>query len=150
MVDAASLTAGPIVAGIIGILLAVLQRGYIRFTEEKKEHPEIKFGGIYLLNMVMSAGGIGLFITGIVPALFAGLIAIPDVDATALTAYGIITNAGMGYGLTYAALSLANTSTERKMALAAAKKAAGPEAVKEIEEAPVHDEPLFTDKQPSP
>ena len=142
MVDAASLAAGPLIAGIIGIALAVLQRGYIRFREEQKEHPDIKFGGVYLLNMVMAAGGVGLFITGVVPALFSGLAAIPDVNAQALTAYGIVTQAGLGYGLTYAALSTANTSTERKAESSAAKNIMSDEDKAEVNEAPVHDEPL--------
>ncbi len=142
MADPAALASGPIIAGIIGIALAVLQRGYIRYREEKKEFPEIQFGGTYLLNMILAAGGVGLILTVILPSLFTGLAELPDTEAGLVTAYGIVTQAGMGYGLTYAALSGANTSTERKMSLAAAKKAAGPKAASKIEEAPVHDAPL--------
>jgi|SRR6185503_5264697 len=142
MVDPSALASGPIVAGIIGIILAVLQRGYIRFREEQKEHPEISFGGTYLLNMVLAAGGVGLLLTTVLPSLFAGLVALPGVDSGTITAYGVVTQAGLGYGLTYTALSVANTSTERKMQLSAAKKAAGTQAAKKIEEASAHDEPL--------
>jgi hypothetical protein len=149
MADPATLAAGPIVAGIVGIILAVLQRGYIRYREEKNEHPEITFGGTYLLNMILAAGGVGLILTTILPALFTGLVALPGIDATAATAYGVVTQAGLGYGLTYAALSGANTATERKMQLAAAKAKLDDAEKIDVDEAHVHDEPLTGSNKPT-
>src|ERR1051326_5997612 len=142
MADPATLAAGPIVAGIVGIILAVLQRGYIRYREEKNEHPEITFGGTYLLNMILAAGGVGLILTTILPALFTGLVALPGIDATAATAYGVVTQAGLGYGLTYAALSGTNPPRKKKMQWPAAKAKLDDEKKKVVDGAHVNEEPL--------
>lgn len=113
MADAIT-TSIPLIVGLVGVVLALLDRGYGRFLEEQKLDPTIKFGGVYLLNFFVS-GGIGaVLVTAIIPGLVSGLATITI--ETIVTA--AVLQIALGYSLTYTALSKMNTSTERKLAVA--------------------------------
>ena len=103
----------PIVVGLIGVLFAILDRGYGRYLEQKKEDPTLKFGGPYLLNFLVSTGISSVIVVTIIPALITGLGTAPEVTVAASILQFVL-----GYTTAYTALSKMNTSTERKLAAA--------------------------------
>lgn len=107
----------PIVVGLLGTLFAVLERGWKRFKEEQSQNPDLKFGGAYLLNFLVSTGASATLVMTIIPAVVAG---VTDVKAEALAAL-VILQFGFGYTSAYTILSKMNTSTERKLELLQAK-----------------------------
>lgn len=120
MVDAVA-TGVPLLVGLIFVAWAVLERGYKRYLEEKANQPDLKFGGAYLLNFVITTGVSAVVITTIIPGLIAGL---SDVPAE-ITVTAIILQAILGYTTAYTILSKMNTGTEKKLEIAAAKKKLG-------------------------
>ena len=108
----------PLIVGLVGVGVAILERGYKRYLEEKKLNPNIKFDGTYMLNLLVSTGIGTVIVTTIVPALIAALSKTP-VDETIVQFAGlsaIILNFVLGYTLTYRILDALNTSTEKKLA----------------------------------
>lgn len=123
MVDEISL-AGPIVLGLIGVLVAVLDRGYLRFKEEQINKPELKFGGAYLVNFLISSGASAAIIITVIPSLVSGLGSVTGTGAAAVSILQLI----LGYTLAYTMLSKLNTSTERKIMVFSAEKKLGKQA----------------------
>ena len=109
----------PLIVGLVGVAVAILERGYKRFLEERKEKPDLKFGGVYMLNLLVSAGAGTIIVTAIIPALIG---AISEQVGTYTGVAAIFINLGLGYGLTYRFLDGLNTSTDKKMELAEAAK----------------------------
>lgn len=101
----------PIIVGLVFVGLAVLQRGYKTFLQEKKTNPDIKFDGTYMLNFWVSTGIAGAIVT-IIPPLLTTLL--PS-NAGPITLYSIIVNAVLGYTTAWTALDQMNTSTENKL-----------------------------------
>ena len=115
----------PLIVGLVGVGVAILERGYKRYLEEKKLNPDLKFDSTYMLNLLVSTGIGTVIVTTIVPALIAALSKTP-VDETIVQFAGlsaIILNFILGYTLTYRILDALNTSTEKKLALVKEDKA---------------------------
>lgn len=98
-----------IIVGIISVLVAIFERGYKRYLEEKKTDPTIKFDGLYMINMAVTTGVTSAFVA-LLPTL------IQSVSETAeLTLASILINAALGYTLAYRILDGLNSSTENKI-----------------------------------
>lgn len=106
-----------IIVGIISVLVAIFERGYKRYLEEKKTDPTIKFDGLYMINMAVTTGVTSAFVA-LLPTL------IQSVSETAeLTLASILINAALGYTLAYRILDGLNSSTENKIETVKAKTA---------------------------
>lgn len=105
----------PLIVGLVGVLFAILDRGYGRYLEEKKTNPDLKFGSMYLLNLLVSTGIGAVVVTVVLPAVVS---AIGESENPAITVVVVVTNFVLGYSTTYTALSKMNTSTERKLEVA--------------------------------
>lgn len=105
----------PLVVGLVGISLAVGERGYKRFLDAKKEDPSLVWDNSYLINILISAGGMSAIIAGVVPTLIE---MIPDIS-TPMTIASLIGNFLGGYLGTYRILDGLNNSTEQKIHMAA-------------------------------
>lgn len=106
----------PLIVGLIGVSLAVFERGYKRFLDAKKEDPSLVWDNSYLVNILISAGGMAAIIAGVIPALVE---MVPD-PTTPLTLVSLIGNFLGGYLGTYRILDGLNNTTEQKIKLAAA------------------------------
>lgn len=111
-------TAVPIIVGLIFVALAVLERGYKQYLEAKKTDATLKFGGAYMLNLLVSTGVTSVIIITIIPALLSGLTSVP----TELTLSAVILQAILGYTVAWTTLDKLNTGTEKKEEIAALKK----------------------------
>jgi hypothetical protein len=107
----------PIILGLIGVLVAIVDRGYLRYKEEQSQNPDLKFGGAYLLNFLITTGASSAIIITVIPGLLAGL---ADVNAGTTAATAIL-QLVLGYTLAYTMLSKLNTGTERKIELLQAR-----------------------------
>ena len=109
-IDQASI---PLIVGLIGVLVAVLERGYKRYLEEKKLNPELKFDGAYMLNLLVSAGIGTALVATVIPAL---ITAVQGQVPTEVTVASLFLNFILGYTTTYRILDAMNTSTDNKLA----------------------------------
>lgn len=107
----------PLLIGFVGVGLALFERGYKRFLDARKEDPSLKWDNSYLINILISAGGMSAIIGGVIPALIEQ---IPDVN-TPITIISLIGNFGTGYLLTYRILDGLNNMTEQKIEIARLK-----------------------------
>ena len=107
MVD--PLTLG-IVIGLVAMFVALFERGYKRYLEEKKVDPELKFSAEYFLNMLLSAGGIGIIITLIIPAIITAMTQAVENNPN-ITLATVLLEAAIGYLATYRVLDGLNNST---------------------------------------
>lgn len=112
------MVAVPLVVGLIGVGLAVFERGYKRFLDAKKEDPSLTWDNSYLINILISAGGMAAIIAGVIPALVE---MVPE-TSTPLTLVSLIGNFLGGYLGTYRILDGLNNTTEQKVKLAAAAR----------------------------
>jgi hypothetical protein len=104
----------PLFVGLVGVGLAVFERGYKRFLDARKEDPTLKWDNSYMINILISAGGMSAIIAGVIPVLME---MIPDV-VTAITVVSLVGNFFGGYLGTYRILDGLNNSTEQKTQLA--------------------------------
>jgi len=104
----------PIIVGLIGVGIAIFERGYKRFLDAKKEDPSLTFDWSYLVNILISSGGMAAIIGGVIPALTEQL----GEPSNAITLISIMGNFGLGYLLTYRILDGLNNSTEQKIQMA--------------------------------
>ena len=109
----------PIIVGLIFVAIAVLERGYKTFLDAKKVDPTIKFGGAYLLNLLVTTGASSAIVIAVIPALLTGLGTVP----AEITLSAIILQAILGYETAYRILDGLNTSTEKKETIAELTKA---------------------------
>jgi hypothetical protein len=109
----------PLIIGLVGVAIAVLERGYKRYLEQKKIDPTIKFGGTYMLNLLISTSVGTALVTAVVPAVISAIIGtIESETPVAFTISSMFLNFVLGYTTTYRILDALNTSTDRKMELA--------------------------------
>lgn len=103
----------PVIVGLIGLSLALLERGYKRYLDEKKEQPELSFGLSYLVNMIVAGGGSAVLV-GIIPALLTQLGEQPTVISIVVLGQQFL----LGYLTAYRALDGLNKRTDDKVELA--------------------------------
>ena len=109
-----------LIVGLIGVGVAILERGYKKYLEAHAIDPTIKFNGTYQLNLFVSTGIGTTLVSVIVPALITAL----GQQSNPYTGIGgAVINFFLGYGITYRILDGLNTSTDKKMELAEATKA---------------------------
>lgn len=96
--------------GLVCVALAVVERGYKRFQDEKQERPDLKFNGAYLLNMIISGGVFGI-ILGALPMIISQITEIGPV----ITIGSVINAVALGYFGTYRVLDGLNRSTDSKL-----------------------------------
>lgn len=105
----------PIIVGLVGTGIAIFERGYKRFLDARKEDPSLVFDHSYLINILISSGGMAAIIGGVIPALTEQL----GEPSSTITMISIIGNFSLGYLLTYRILDGLNNATEQKTQLAA-------------------------------
>jgi hypothetical protein len=110
-----------IAVGLVFLAIAILERGYRTFLEERKIDPTIKFSGAYFLNIVITAGsGSGIMmILSILPSLITQL---TEADSVVITLFSLTSQAILGYTAGYTILDKLNTRVETRAALAEAEK----------------------------
>lgn len=109
----------PFILAMIGLVVAVFERGYKRYQDEKANNPDLHFSGAYIVNMVLTAGGVGTLlaiITAVIASLQSGETA---AEVNFIAAIGQF---GLGYLLSYRVLDGLNNRTEKKIEVAAATK----------------------------
>ena len=106
----------PLIIGLVGVAFAVLERGYKRFLEQQKLEPDLKFGGTYMLNLLISTGIGTALVAGVIPTVITEMGTVDQI--TELTLASIFLNFILGYSVTYRILDALNTSTDRKIELA--------------------------------
>lgn len=104
----------PIIVGLVGVGIAVFERGYKRYLDARKEDPSLKFDSSYIVNILISSGGMAAIIGGVIPALTEQL----GEPSTAITFISIIGNFALGYLATYRILDGLNNATEQKTQMA--------------------------------
>lgn len=104
----------PIIVGLIGTGIAIFERGYKRYLDARKEDPTLKFDWSYLVNILISSGGMAAIIGGVIPALTEQL----GEPSSVITLISIIGNFSLGYLLTYRILDGLNNVTEQKIKVA--------------------------------
>src|ERR1051325_11323630 len=83
---------------IAGMVVALVEPGWKRFQDEKASNPQLKFNAAYIVNMILTAGGVGTLlaiIAAIIVALKGGETSI-EVDF-----FAIIGQFGLGYLISY-------------------------------------------------
>jgi hypothetical protein len=113
----------PLIIGIIGVAFAILERGYKAYLDQKKVDPSIKFGGSYMLNLLISTSVGTAVVTTVIPTLVTQLTGSTEVP---LTVGALFLNFVLGYTITYRILDALNTSTDRKLEVAAVTPAPTP------------------------
>jgi len=103
----------PVIAGLMGLSLALLERGYKRFLDEKAERPDLKFGLSYLINMLVAGGGSAVLV-GVLPALLTQLGDMPTEFSIVILGQQFL----LGYLTAYRALDGLNNRTDDKIELA--------------------------------
>lgn len=101
----------PIVLGLVGVGLAVAERGYKRYLDAKRENPALTFDSSYLINILISSGGMSAIIAGVIPTLTEQLGEV----TTPITVISVIGNFALGYLATYRILDGLNNVTEQKI-----------------------------------
>lgn len=109
----------PLIIGLVGVAFAVLERGYKTFLEQKKADPTIKFGGAYMLNLLISTGVGTALVTGVIPTLVNQLTGQAG-EELPITVGAILLNFILGYTVTYRILDALNNSTDKKLEIAEA------------------------------
>lgn len=107
-----------LVVGLIGVAIAILERGYKKYQDQKATDPDLKFNFSYLINMLVSSGIGSVLATTIIPTLISQL---PDSTIEqAVTPLFIIINFLLGYATTFRVLDGMNNSTAKKIELSQA------------------------------
>ena len=104
----------PLIIGLVGVAIAVLERSYKSYLEAKKIDPSITFGAPYLINLLISTG-VGTALATIIPTLVTQITEQTDLP---ITVGGMLLNLILGYTVTYRILDGLNTSTDRKLEIA--------------------------------
>ena len=105
-----SLVSIPIIIGLLGVVIAVLERGYKTFLEKKVTEPDLKFNSAYLLNILISGGTIATLIISVLPLV------LTEINANEVVTLGsAILVFVVGYGSTYRVLDGFNNRTELKI-----------------------------------
>ena len=107
----------PLIIGLVGVAIAVLERGYKRYLEQKKTEPTIKFGAPYMLNLLISTGVGTALVTAVIPTLVENIGQTVEIP---VTVGALLLNFILGYTVTYRILDALNTSTDKKMEIAEA------------------------------
>lgn len=107
----------PLVIGLVGVAFAILERGYKLYLEAKKADPTLKFGGAYMLNLLISTGVGTALVTTVIPTLVNQLQGQTDM-VLPVTVGSLLLNFILGYTVTYRILDALNNSTDKKLALA--------------------------------
>ena len=107
-----SLVSIPIIIGLLGVVIAILERGYKTFLEKRATEPNLKFNSAYLLNILISGGSMVVIITAVLPAVLSEIAAAP---AGPLTLGAAVLVFIVGYGATYRILDGLNNRTELKL-----------------------------------
>lgn len=109
-----------VLVGLFAVGIAILERGYKRYLEEKKiaeqEGKTLVFNSLYMINMLVTTGVSAAFVA-VLPTLLTTLS-----ESAALTTVSILTNAATGYLLAYRLLDGLNSSTETKLEKAKLQK----------------------------
>ena len=104
----------PLIIGLVGVAIAVLERGYKRYLEQKKLEPGLKFGGAYMLNLIISTGVGTALVAGVIPTVISQILTNTDVNIPVTTG-AILLNFILGYTVTYRILDGLNSSTDHKL-----------------------------------
>jgi hypothetical protein len=103
-----------IAVGIGAMVIALFERGYRTYLEEKKANPDLEFSMVYLLNILMSAGGIGTIIVAVIPAILSQL---GNTNTATVTLASVLIQATIGYLATYRVLDGLNNGTTNNVKL---------------------------------
>jgi hypothetical protein len=110
----------PILVGLAAVGLAMLERGYKRYLEEKKiaeaEGKTLTFDMAYIVNMVVSTG-VSSAIISVIPVLVEQI-----GKPTEITFVSLLLNAILGYTTAYTVLDKMNQKTDSKIETAKAIK----------------------------
>lgn len=119
MVDSFLAITPGIATGLVFLAVAILERGYRTFLEERKVDPKLKFDGAYFLNIIITAGsGSGIMmILSILPSLITQL---TQADSVVITLFSLTSQAILGYTAGYTILDKLNTRVEQRYAMAEA------------------------------
>jgi hypothetical protein len=109
-----------IVIGMAAVGLAIFDRGYGAYRTAKKDNPDLKFSADYLVNIIVSAGGMGGLFAGVFP-LVVNSIAQPK-EGTEIIWFGL--QFISGYLATLGLLDKLNRVTEKSTEAAVFKKLA--------------------------
>lgn len=109
----------PIIIGLVGVGIAILQRAYKSFLDKKAVEPELKFNGAYLLNALISTGAGVSIVTAVIPAVINELTGQSSIP---ITIGSIFLNFVSGYALTYTILDTLNNSTSKTIAIEESEK----------------------------
>lgn len=101
---------------IIGVIIAVVERGLKRYYDEKAENPTIKFSSSYIINILISGGGMSAIIIGVLPVV-AENFQNPE-QPIAITVFSVMSAFGFGYLTTFRILDGLNNRTEEKVEVA--------------------------------
>ena len=112
----------PFIVSVVGMVIAIVERGWKRFQDEKAVNPDVKFGAAYIMNMLLTAGGVGTLL-----AILTAIIAMLTAGETSaeVNLFAMIAQFGAGYLVAYRILDGLNNRTEKKIEVATAEKAAG-------------------------
>ena len=102
----------PFIVSMIGVGIAIVERGYKRFQDEKATNPDVKFGVAYIMNMLLTAGGVAAIL-----AIITAVIAMLKGGETSVTLdlFSMIAQLGAGYFIAYRILDGLNNRTEKKI-----------------------------------
>lgn len=62
-----------VLVGMAAVAVAILDRGYGAYRTAKKDNPDLKFSADYLINIVVSAGGMGGLFAGLFPVIVSAI-----------------------------------------------------------------------------
>lgn len=104
----------PIIIGLVGVGIAILQRAYKSFLDKKAVEPNLKFDGAYMLNALISTGAGVSIVTAVIPSVINEL---TGSESIPITLGSIFLNFVSGYALTYTILDTLNNSTSKTIAI---------------------------------
>ena len=113
------LLSATVIIGLIGVAIAILERGYKTYLEKKAIEPNLKFNSAYLLNILISGGTMVGLITVVLPIVLSDISNTPNVPLTLGAAATVFI---IGYGSTYRFLDGLNNSTEKRLELQEVKE----------------------------
>jgi len=100
----------PFVVSMIGLAIAIVERGWKRFKDEQATNPQLKFNTAYLLNMLLTAGGVGTLLS-VISAVIASLTS--GETSLEVTLVAIASQFALGYLLAYRILDAFNNRTDK-------------------------------------
>lgn len=104
----------PIIVGLLGVGLAIFDRGWREYVTAKRNDPTIThFSADYMVNLIVTAGGVGAFFGAVIPLIIGSMTALPPEGIFIWT----FTQIWGGYTSAYTILDKLNTPIETKTAL---------------------------------